>query len=265
MKQITSPQNPFIKEIIQLQEKSRNRKKSQQFIMEGLREIEIAVKNGYRITSLLICSDFIADGAVNKLRAHLNPDTELIEISHEVYQKIAYRDSTEGIVAVAKTKTHGLGDLQLPENPLVIVLESLEKPGNIGAVLRTADAARVDAVIIADPHTDLYNPNIVRSSVGALFTNTIAVAASEEVLSFLKEHNIAVYSAILQEAVPYYTVDLKRGSAIVMGTEAVGLTNLWREESDANIIIPMEGQIDSMNVSVAAAVLIFEAKRQRMI
>jgi len=233
--------------------------------MEGLREIEIAVKNGYEITTLLICSDFISDGAVNKLKAQLPHNAELIEISRDVYQKIAYRDSTEGIVAVAKMKTHELHDLCLPENPLIVVLESPEKPGNIGAVLRTADAAHADAVIIADARTDLYNPNIVRSSVGALFTNRVATATSEETISFLKQHHIAVYSAILQEAVPYYTVDFKKGSAIVMGTEATGLTSLWREESDANIIIPMEGQIDSMNVSVAAAVLIFEAKRQRMI
>lgn len=265
MKQITSAQNPYIKELIQLQEKSRNRKKSGQFVMEGLREIEIAVRNGYEITSLLICSDFITDDALGKLKVQLQNNAELIEISRDVYQKIAYRDSTEGIVAVAKIKAHDLRNLQLPENPLIIVLESPEKPGNIGAVLRTADAAHADAVIIADARTDLYNPNIVRSSVGALFTNRIAMATSEETLSFLKQHHIAVYSAILQEAVPYYTVDFKKGSAIVMGTEATGLTSLWREESDANIIIPMEGQIDSMNVSVAAAVLMFEAKRQRMI
>lgn len=265
MKQITSVQNPYIKELIQLQEKSRNRKKSGQFVMEGLREIEIAVRNGYEITSLLICSDFITDDALGKLKVQLQNNAELIEISRDVYQKIAYRDSTEGIVAVAKIKAHDLRNLQLPENPLIIVLESPEKPGNIGAVLRTADAAHADAVIIADARTDLYNPNIVRSSVGALFTNRIAMATSEETLSFLKQHHIAVYSAILQEAVPYYTVDFKKGSAIVMGTEATGLTSLWREESDANIIIPMEGQIDSMNVSVAAAVLMFEAKRQRMI
>lgn len=265
MKQITSVQNPYIKELIQLQEKSRNRKKSGQFVMEGLREIEIAVRNGYEITSLLICSDFITDDALGKLKVQLQNNAEFIEISRDVYQKIAYRDSTEGIVAVAKIKAHDLRNLQLPENPLIIVLESPEKPGNIGAVLRTADAAHADAVIIADARTDLYNPNIVRSSVGALFTNRIAMATSEETLSFLKQHHIAVYSAILQEAVPYYTVDFKKGSAIVMGTEATGLTSLWRKESDANIIIPMEGQIDSMNVSVAAAVLMFEAKRQRMI
>lgn len=265
MKQITSAQNPYIKELIQLQEKSRNRRKSGQFVMEGLREIEIALRNGYEITSLLICSDFITDDALSKLKIQLQNNTELIEISRDVYQKIAYRDSTEGIVAVAKIKAHDLRNLQLPENPLIIVLESPEKPGNIGAVLRTADAAHADAVIIADARTDLYNPNIVRSSVGALFTNRIAMATSEETISFLKQHHIAVYSAILQEAVPYYTVDFKKGSAIVMGTEATGLTSLWREESDANIIIPMEGQIDSMNVSVAAAVLMFEAKRQRMI
>ena len=144
-----------------------------------------------------------------------------------------------------------------------MVLESLEKPGNIGAVLRTADAANIDAVFIADPKTDLYNPNIVRSSVGAVFTNKIVTASSAEIINFLKNNNIAIFSAILQEAVSYYSVDFNQGSAIVMGTEATGLTEIWRHNSTENIIIPMQGQIDSMNVSVAAAVLIFEAKRQR--
>src|SRR5690606_3393988 len=139
----------------------------------------------------------------------------------------------------------------------------LEKPGNIGAVLRTADAANIDAVLVADPKTDLYNPNIVRSSVGAIVTNNIPTAGSHEIINFLNNNNIAIYSAILQEAVPYFSVDFTSGSAIVMGTEATGLSPLWREQSTANIIIPMEGQIDSMNVSVATAVLIFEANRQR--
>jgi len=146
---------------------------------------------------------------------------------------------------------------------LIVILESLEKPGNIGAVLRTADAANIDAVFIADPKTDLYNPNIVRSSVGAVFTNKIITAGSAEIINFLKDNNIAIFSAILQEAISYYSVDFKQGSAIVMGTEATGLSKIWREHSTENIIIPMQGQIDSMNVSVAAAVLIFEAKRQR--
>jgi len=263
MKQITSIQNPQIKEIVQLQEKSKARRKSGLFLIEGIREIEIAIKNDFEIEQLLVCFDLFDADKLNNFKSKLSNATSLIEISKDVYQKIAYREGTEGVIAVAKTKDHSLANIQLPKNPLIIVLESLEKPGNIGAVLRTADAANVDAIFIADPKTDLYNPNIVRSSVGALFTNKIVCGNSQEIINFLKEKNIAIFSAILQEAVSYYSVNFQGASAIVMGTEATGLTNIWRENSNANIIIPMQGQIDSMNVSVAAAVLIFEAKRQR--
>lgn len=263
MKQINSTQNPLIKEIFQLQEKSRVRKKVGLFVIEGNREIEIALKSGYVLKQILVCFDLFSQEQFQSFKKSISSETEFIEISKEVYQKIAYRDSTEGIVAVAYTKKHSLNDLQLPQQPLVVVLESLEKPGNIGAILRTADAAKVDAVLIADPKTDLYNPNIVRSSVGALFTNNVASATSQEIITFLQSKNITIFSAILQEASPYYSVDLSQGTALVVGTEATGLSNIWRENSTANIIIPMEGVIDSMNVSVATAVLIFEAKRQR--
>lgn len=263
MKQVSSTQNQLVKDILQLQDKSKARKKTGHFIIEGFREINFALKNGYDVQQILFCFDLFDQNLIKTFEKQINSKIELIEVTKEVYQKIAYRESTEGIIALSKIKGHELINLNLPENPLIVVLESLEKPGNIGAILRTVDAAHIDAVIIADAKTDLYNPNIVRSSVGAIFTNRIAVASSEEVIQFLKEKNIAIYSAILQEAVPYYSVNYKGGSAIVMGTEATGLTEIWRKESTKNIIIPMEGQIDSMNVSVAAAVLLFEAKRQR--
>jgi RNA methyltransferase, TrmH family len=189
--------------------------------------------------------------------------TELIEISKEVYQKLAYRDTTEGIIAVAKTKSLQLSDLELPENPLILVMEAIEKPGNIGAMLRTCDAANVDAVIIADPKTDLYNPNIVRSSVGCLFTNQIATDSSEEVIKFLNKKNITIFGATLQNSQFYHHQNYTTPTALVVGTEATGLSKAWREDAIKNIIIPMQGEIDSMNVSVASAILLFEAKRQR--
>lgn len=263
MKQVSSTQNQLVKDILQLQDKSKARKKTSKFIIEGYREINFALKNGYQVQQILFCFDFFDETLLKPFEKQIDPSIELIEVNKEVYQKIAYRESTEGIIAISKIKDHKLEDLSLQKNPLIVVLESLEKPGNIGAILRTVDAAKIDAVIIADAKTDLYNPNIVRSSVGAIFTNNIAVASSEDVINYLKKKNIAIYSAILQEAVPYYSVNYQNGSAIVMGTEATGLTKVWRDESTKNIIIPMEGQIDSMNVSVAAAVLIFEAKRQR--
>lgn len=259
MKQITSTQNPFIKSLVLLQEKAKARKQSGTFLIEGIREIELAIKGNYEIETILICFEVIEKSFNPSIFQSLNS----IEISKEVYQKLAYRDTTEGIIAVAKTKSHQLSELQLPENPLILVMESIEKPGNIGAMLRTCDAAKVDAVIIANPKTDLYNPNMVRSSVGCLFTNQIATASTEETIAFLQQNKINFYSATLQNSTSYHTQNFTKPTALVVGTEATGLTEPWREKATQNIIIPMQGEIDSMNVSVAAAILLFEAKRQR--
>lgn len=259
MKQITSIQNPYIKTLVQLQEKAKARKQTGTFLIEGKREIELALKGNYEIETILYCNEL----SLQSLNLSIFQSKEYIEISKDVYQKLAYRDTTEGILAIARTKNLSLSDLKLPKNPLILVLESIEKPGNIGAMLRTADAANIDAVILANPKTDLYNPNIVRSSVGCLFTNQIATGSTEEVIAFLKEKNINFYSATLQNSNEYHKVDYSTPTALVVGTEATGLTQLWRDESTQNIIIPMQGAIDSMNVSVAAAILLFEAKRQR--
>lgn len=220
----------------------------------------LAQKGGYVLETILFLPELIAE---NDIRQLTRQKVELIEISKEVYQKLAYRDTTEGILAIAKTKSLQLSDLKLSENPLVLVAEATEKPGNLGALLRTADAANLDAVIIANPKSDMYNPNVVRSSVGCLFTRQIATGSTEEVIAYLKENNIAVYCATLQDSTYYHTQDYTTPSALVVGTEATGLTEAWRTASTKNIIIPMQGEIDSMNVSVAAAILIFEAKRQR--
>jgi TrmH family RNA methyltransferase len=259
MKQISSVQNPFIKSLVLLQEKAKARKQSGTFLMEGQREISIAIKGGYQIETVL----FLPEICTEKEASQLAPTAELIEINKEVFQKLAYRDTTEGILAVAKTKSTLLSDLQLSQNPLILVAEAPEKPGNIGALLRTADAANLDAVIIANPKSDLYNPNIVRSSVGCLFTNQIATGTTAEIIAFLKEKNIAMYCATLQNSNGYHLENYTTPTALVVGTEATGLTQEWRDAATQNIIIPMQGEIDSMNVSVAAAILIFEAKRQR--
>lgn len=260
-KQISSTQNKTVKQLLQLQEKSRNRKKEGLFMVEGIREIQLAQKASYEFEAVYICPGvFTEDDLKNfSFAEHL-----LTEITAEVYQKIAYRSSTEGILAVAKTKTHDLEAIQFEtEKPLILIAEAPEKPGNIGAILRTADAAKVDAVIIANPKTDLYNPNIIRSSVGCVFTNQIATGTTSEIIHFLKDSKIHIYSAILQESEIYTEQDFTKATAIVVGTEADGLSEEWRVNSTQNIHIPMQGEIDSMNVSVAAGVLIFEAKRQR--
>lgn len=260
MKKIESLQNPLIKHLVQLQAKSKTRKQTETFLIEGVREISLALKGGYELQTVLFSSEIISETEVKKMASK---NTELIEISTEVYKKLAYRDTTEGVLAVAKTKSLRLEDLILPEKPLVLVAEGLEKPGNLGAILRTADAAKLDAVLIADPKSDMYNPNIIRASVGCLFTNQIAVGTTEEVIAFLKNKHLNMYSATLQDAVSYHTQDYTQPTALVVGTEATGVTTAFREQSAQNIIIPMQGEIDSMNVSVAASILIFEAKRQR--
>jgi RNA methyltransferase, TrmH family len=261
LKQITSSQNPFIKSLVLLQEKSKSRKQTDSFLIEGQREIELAIKGGYIIETILFLPELISEKQIVKLTN--NQINDLIEISKDVYQKLAYRDTTEGILAIAKIKSTALSDLKLSNNPLILIAEAPEKPGNIGALLRTADAANLDAVIIANPKSDLYNPNIVRSSVGCLFTNQIATGTTSEIIIFLKENKINFYCATLQNATSYHTQNYTTPTALVVGTEATGLTQEWRDAATKNIIIPMQGEIDSMNVSVAAAILIFEAKRQR--
>jgi RNA methyltransferase, TrmH family len=242
-----------------LQEKAKARKESGTFLIEGKREISIALKGGYAIETLLFLPEICSEAEALKL----SKSADLIAINKEIYQKLAYRDTTEGILAVAKSKSTQLSDLHLSENPLILVAEAPEKPGNIGALLRTADAANLDAVIIANPKSDLYNPNIVRSSVGCLFTNQIATGTTSEIIAYLKEKKIDFYCATLQNSNPYHIENYTTPTALVVGTEATGLTQEWRDAATQNIIIPMQGEIDSMNVSVAAAILIFEAKRQR--
>jgi len=261
MKEITSTQNPYVKDLLKLQEKSRERKKKGLFIIEGKREISLAIAANYKFDTVLYLEGLISEQEVLHL---FNDNINRIQISKEVYQKLAYRDSTEGIIAVTKSKNFSLENIIFKnENPLILVVEGVEKPGNIGALLRTADAANIDAVFIANPKSDVYNANIIRSSVGCVFTNQIAVGTSEEIITFLQDNNIKIYATTLQNSNEYYKENYTEASAIVVGTEANGLTEAFREKATQNINIPMQGKIDSMNVSVAAAIVLFEAKRQR--
>lgn len=264
-KEISSLQNDLVKEIIQLQEKSRVRKQKGLFIIEGQREILLALEGGYDIQKLLFCEEIIGESVLEQLlESFIDVQPVLVKLSFKVYQKVAHRKTTEGIIAITDSKNLSLKDLSLSENPLILVAEASEKPGNIGALLRTADAAHLDAVIIANPKTDLYNPNIIRSSVGCVFTNQIAMGSTDDILNLLKEKQINIFTAALDDrSLSYDTVDYTKPSAIVVGTEATGLSEQWLENATQNVIIPMQGKIDSLNVSVSAAIVIFEAKRQR--
>lgn len=259
---ITSAQNQRIKNFVHLQ-KARERKAQNVFVVEGEKEYCRAIEYNYQFTAIFVCFDVIPESQFQILSSGVNSDAEVFPVSKEVFEKIAYREGSGGMIALARPKSHRLEDLKLKEKPLLLVLEAVEKPGNLGALLRTADAAGIDAVVVCDPQTDIYNPNVVRSSIGCLFSVPLAVCTSAEAITWMKSENIAIYCTYLKAAVPYTEVDFRKASAIVMGTEADGITDQWVEAASQNIIIPMRGSADSMNVSTSAAVVVFEACRQR--
>ena len=268
---ITSAQNSKIKLLLELQEKSKTRKKEGLFVVEGRRELLHCIEAGYAPFAVFFCPEIISEkdrteieNAIEKQNAATLGKLPLaIEVPQQLYDKVAYRGGTEGVVAEMHCKDLNLDSLKLKENPLIVVLESVEKPGNLGAVLRSADASGEDAVIVCDPLTDMYNPNLIRSSIGAIFTVPVATAKSDEAIAWLKAKGAKIYTAQLQNSEWYYDTDMKGATAIVMGTEATGLTNAWRNAADAHIKIPMLGRLDSLNVSVSAAILMYEAVRQR--
>ncbi len=253
---ITSTKNPRIKHLLSLQQKSSERRRAGLFLVEGQRELEHCLEAGFEVAELYVCPEFLSSdfqySAFNT--QFVNP---------AVYERIAYRGTTEGVVAIVRARHLQLADLQLPANPLIVVLESVEKPGNLGAILRSADAAGADAVIVCDPLTDLYNPNLIRASIGAVFTVPTVACSSSECITFLQAHGIQILTAQLQDSHPYYDTDMRRPTAIVMGTESTGLTDQWRKAATAHIRIPMLGRLDSLNVSVSSAILLYEAVRQR--
>lgn len=261
MEKISSLQNPKIKNLKRL-EKAGERREQNLILIEGLREAVLAKRAGYKIESLFVCEEVLTASKEYPL-SELNAVKDRYSITKAVYDSLAYRETTEGVIALAKPQQHTLDKLKLKTNPLILVIEGVEKPGNLGAMLRTCDAAGVDAVIVCDPKTDVYNPNVIRSAVGTVFTSQIAVCETAEAIGFLKKNNITTYAAELSATDTYFKKNFKTAAAFVVGTEATGLSAEWIEAADEKIIIPMLGKIDSLNVSVSAAVLLFEAVRQR--
>ena len=301
---ISSKQNPRIKQLLLLQQKSSERRRTGLFVVEGQRELSHCLEAGYEVEELYLCPDLcdpstlrstpcefleVSSDEVERTLEELStakyppPNRRELErgfstfnVTPAVYEHIAYRGSTEGIMAVVRARHLTLASLdtlfsspnalQIPRHhgALIIVLESVEKPGNLGAILRSADAAGADAVIVCDPLTDLYNPNLIRASIGAIFTVPTVACTSAECITFLRERGIQILTAQLQDSHPYYDIDMRRPTAIVMGTEATGLTEQWRQAATAHIRIPMLGRLDSLNVSVSSAILLYEAVRQRM-
>lgn len=252
---ITSSANPKFKRLIALLQKSSERRESALFTVEGVREISHCIEAGYKPDCIFFCPDIVSEETL--------PQCRHFALSAGLYAKAAYREGTEGAIGVFQAIEHPLSSLHLKDNPLIAVLESVEKPGNLGAVLRTCDAAGADALIICDPHTDLYNPNLIRASIGAVFTVPTAVCTTAQAISFLKSKGIRILTAQLQDSSLYYDCPMTKETAIVMGTEATGLSDKWRQAADAHIRIPMLGKLDSLNVSVSAAILLYEAVRQR--
>lgn len=250
------PKNPKVKRLLALQKDSSLRRETGLFVVEGRRELQHCIDAGFHIDSFFVCPELCP-------APELPSGAKVFEISRAVYERIAYREGTEGVIAEVRAKYLRLDDLSLPAEPLIVVLESVEKPGNLGAVLRSADAAGADAVLICDPLTDLYNPNLVRASIGAVFTVPCVACSSADAIKWLKDKGISILTAQLQDSSLYYETDMVRGSAIVMGTESTGLSQIWRDAESSHIRIPMLGRLDSLNVSVSAAILLFEAVRQR--
>lgn len=253
---ITSSSNPKIKALLALQQKSSQRRKESLFVVEGTRELERCIAAGYEADTVFVCPEIAAE-------VELPQGCKCFYVSKELYAKIAYREGTEGVIAEVKSKALKLEDLNLSDNPLIMVLESVEKPGNLGAILRTCDAAGADALLVCDPLTDLFNPNLIRASLGAAFSVPTVACGSEEAIAFLQSKGIRILTAQLQDSELYYDIDMKQGTALVMGTESTGLSDVWRKAADAHIRIPMLGMVDSLNVSVSAAVLLYESVRQR--
>lgn len=264
MKTISSVNNSTIKTITGLIQKASLRKKSDFFVVEGKRELQLAYKGGFRIDSVFCCPTLFESTTVETWSVQNLGTKNIVFVTEDVYKKISYRKKTEGIVAIVKKKSFDLGSIVFKNaNPLILVIEDIEKPGNIGAMLRTADASNIDCLLVAEPKTDIYNPNVIRSSVGGFFSVSIGVASNEDIIEFLKQNQIDTYAASLQKSISYEKIDFTAPTAVIVGTEATGLSEFWTRESKSNIKIPMLGTLDSMNVSVAAAILLFEATRQR--
>jgi TrmH family RNA methyltransferase len=260
---ITSLQNPRVKYALSLRE-SRQRKKDGVMLVEGRDEIVMAIEGGVKPQTLFYCPEFFGEGDTAALLKQVGAGGgETIEVNKRVFEKIAYRENPDGWLAIFPSIQKSLADIKLGDNPLIVVVESVEKPGNLGAILRTADAAKVDAVVICDPKIDLGNPNVLQTSRGTVFTLSIALSSSEGALRWLKERGIKLVAATPEGSTPYTEANLRQPIAIIVGTEKDGLSALWRDGADIKARVPMFGKINSLNVSVSTALFVYEALRQR--
>ena len=265
MKKITSVKNSGIKLARTL--RSRNKRENSGLtLLEGYRAVSRALDCGMDFDTCYYChSLFLGENEIPLIDRIVQAGAEVAEVDEHVLRAATYRDRPEGILVVAKTRSHPLSDLPFIENGLYVVAESIEKPGNLGSILRSADAAGVDGMILCDKRTDLYNPNTITASTGALFSVKIADCSTSDAVAWLKNNKIATIAATPEAESVYYETDLTGAIAIVVGAEQYGLSEFWKKQADVNVKIPMLGYIDSLNVATAATVALFEAARQRSI
>ncbi len=260
---ITSRQNPQIKEALTLQDR-RARDESGLFLIEGFREVTRAVKGGVVLQKLFVCPAlFLGENEKALIEQIESTGTDPLFCSEEVFRKLSYRDRPDGLIAVAVQMHFELGSLKVKDSPFFIVAEGIEKPGNLGSILRSADGAGAHGVIVCDRCTDIYNPNVVRASVGTLFTQPVVEATGPDAYNFLKRHKIQVVAATPSAKTLYTEASLAGAVALVVGTEQLGLTELWMHAADIQVAIPMRGVADSLNVATAATLLMYEVVRQR--
>jgi TrmH family RNA methyltransferase len=260
---ISSLQNPRVKQLVKLRDR-RPRDEAGVFLVEGYREIRRALEKRVPLRELYFSPAwFLGENEPALLAAAEAAGAQLFELTQEAFAKVAYRERPDGLLAVAPQWKRTLGDLALPANPFVLVVEAIEKPGNLGTILRSADAAGCDAVIVCDPVTDIFNPNVVRASTGVLFSVPLVVEESARVLAWLRENKIRTIATTPAATALYTAADLRGPLAIVMGSEQYGLSEFWLKNADLPVRIPMAGQADSLNVAMATIITLFEAVRQR--
>ncbi len=261
---ILSTKNEQVKHLVHLKDK-RDRDRNQEYIIEGYRELFHAQSSGAKVKKIFYCPELFL--GVNEMDLiHSFKGVEMIECGEEPFMKMSYRDRPDGLIAIAEQSKLGVETLEKilqKKNPFIVVVESIEKPGNLGSILRSCDATGVDALIVCDPKTDIHNPNVIRSSVGAFFLIPVFEMSSEEAIALLNKYKIAILATTPHTNHYYDDVSLITSVAIILGTEQLGLTPLWMNEATLKVKMPMLGTIDSLNVSNAASIMMYEVVRQR--
>lgn len=260
---IASPRNPRVKQLVRLRER-RHRDELGLFPVEGSRELHRAMDAGIELAETYFCPALARDAGQEALLHRIAATgSPLVELAESPFRKASYRQRPEGVLAVARQFATDLAVLDPGADPLLLVVESIEKPGNLGTMLRTAEAAGAAAVIVADPATDLFNPNVVRASLGCLFVVPVAVATTPRTIRWLRGHHVRTFAATPGGGRLHWEADYRSASAIVVGSEHYGLADAWMQGADERVRIPMAGEADSLNAATAAAVLLYEAVRQR--